>query len=93
MSEKHVRLAAFAQEHVGEPFAAQMALWNTLYPEWEYSHTTNFGRDCHQAIERVRYREHLRLEELRIFVDGLTAEERQRVLGWLLDSLPEGSAV
>lgn len=54
MSEKHMFLAAIVAERPkDETLAAQMKVWNRMYPTWRYSSVTNFGRDRIQARRRL----------------------------------------
>ncbi len=55
MSEKHLRLAAFAEQVKGKPIEERMRAWNAECPRWRYTEPSNFSRDCAQARKRVLY--------------------------------------
>jgi hypothetical protein len=56
LSPKHLRLAAFTgADHVDEPWAEQLRLWNEAYPEDRYADAANFHRDALRAQARVLY--------------------------------------
>lgn len=53
MSEKHLRLAIFAESHDQGAWADRMARWNSDFPDWRYTEPTNFQRDATSAISRL----------------------------------------
>ncbi|GAA1778214.1 hypothetical protein GCM10009735_05370 [Actinomadura chokoriensis] len=56
LSPKKARLAAFAcAEHRDKPWADRLQLWNDEFPQWAYSHQSNFRRDALKARSRLLY--------------------------------------
>lgn len=53
MSEKHLRLAIFAESHEQGTWADRMARWNSDFRDWRYTEPTNFQRDATGAIRRL----------------------------------------
>lgn len=53
MSSKHLQLAEFTAEHLHEPLAERMAIWNERYPEWAYRTVSHFGGDSVLALRRT----------------------------------------
>jgi len=53
MSQRHLELAVFTEEHTGETLAARMTVWNAEHPEWAYKQTTTFGWDSRQSVKRL----------------------------------------
>ncbi len=55
MSEKHLRLAEFYKGSRDMTWYALMTEWNRMHkkPDWRYSESQNFARDCKHAWERL----------------------------------------
>ncbi len=79
LSERHIRLAAFAAETEGKPWAERMNAWNREHrgSDWEYSERRNFTRDCIQAQQRMLHLS-LRDEPYGEWLDRARASERAR---------------
>ncbi len=54
MSDKHLKLAVFLQEHPEGTWNQRMSVWNDRYPLWEYARYQTFARDAAAAFLRVR---------------------------------------
>ena len=53
MSEKHLRLAIFADTHRDGTWEARMLEWNREHPDWRYGESRHFQRDATQATKRL----------------------------------------
>jgi len=53
LSNKHLQLASFLVEKPDESWASRLHRWNKAFPNWKYTHASNFRRDALKARERV----------------------------------------
>lgn len=53
LTDKHVRLAAFAIQRSEKPWGQRLAEWNAEFPAWRYTAESNFRRDALRAQRRL----------------------------------------
>ena len=55
LSEKHIQLAAFGAKAEEKSAHERMRAWNAEHPQWRYTESSNFSRDCARARKRMLY--------------------------------------
>jgi hypothetical protein len=53
LTDKHVRLAAFAVQRSEKPWGQRLTEWNKEFPAWGYTAESNFRRDALRAQRRL----------------------------------------